>query len=157
MKYLTIFLLLAISAFARLGETPDEISARVGRNTLESKHYIPVQGKMVPLGRTLFFQKEEWGIQCDLIDQKCGRITYTKKGDWTEAQKQDLLVSNAQTAKWIEAKDSNKMIRKWNRSDGGFAEWKFTGEMIITSYSYVLAKNVLEKSLNLRSKELPGL
>jgi len=157
MKLLILFLVLISPVFARLGENQDELVARLGQVKLESKHYITAQGQISPLGPALFFEKDQWNIQCDLIDGRCAKITYTKPGEWTPEQISTLLQNNAQGLPWREPSDSNKMIRKWTRSDGGTAKWQFTGSMELISKTYLAAKARREGELKSKARQQPDL
>ena len=157
MKLAVLFLMLVAVAYARLGETRDELVARLGRVRTESHHSVIAQGAISPLGPALFFHKDQWHIQCDLAAGRCARITYTKKGEWTEAQFGTLLENNSQGKKWNEAQGSSRMIRKWRRNDGASAKWQFTGAMEIISPEYEKAKAAREAELAKKAKAKPDL
>jgi len=152
-----LFLALLAAAYARLGESREELVARLGRVRLESQHFITAQRQLSPLGPALFFEKDQWGIQCDMVDGRCARITYQKKGIWTPEQITMLLQNNAQNQKWSETRDSAKTIRKWVRSDSGTARWLFTGSMEFVSPAYLAAKARREAELKALAERKPDL
>lgn len=153
---LLLFILIA-PLYARLGENRAELTARLGSVRSESKHFVTAQGQIVPLGPALFFNKDQWHIQCDLVKERCAKITYSKKGEWTAEQISTLMQNNAQKQQWIEDKNSNEMIRQWTRSDGGKAKWLFTGSLEILSPEYIRAKAEWELALTTKAQEKPNL
>ena len=150
-------LLLATPLFARLGDTKAELVERLGPVRTTSKHFVTAQGKIIPLGPNHSFQKDGWMIECDLIDDRCARIRYYKKGEWTEQQLTVLLTNNAASGRWSETKASTKMIRDWVRSDRATATWKFTGVLEVTSPAYLTAKANLEAKAKSDATKLPSL
>jgi hypothetical protein len=151
------FLMLASCAFARLGEDRDQLVVRLGPVKQESKHFVVTQGRIEPLGPALFFQKDDWFIQCDLVGSNCARITYSRKGEWTAEQIATLLADNSQGQSWVETKDSNKMIRKWSRQDGGSAVWNFAGSLQLVSGSYLRAEAALIAKVKAEGDKKPDL
>jgi len=125
---------------ARLGENREELTERLGKTVATSKHVVAAQGKAITLGPTYIFKKDTWLIQCNMINERCAQINYSKPGDWTQEQIQTLLDNNTQGYRWVESKKSTKMIRKWTRSDKATAEWKFNGTMEMTSPIYEVVK-----------------
>jgi hypothetical protein len=157
MRHVLLFFALLTAAYGRLGENRAELVTRLGQVKLESKHFIAAQGQISPLGPALFFEKDQWGIQCDMVDGRCAKITYQKKGDWTPDQIATLLQNNAQAKNWTEGYDSNKMIRKWTRQDGATARWQFTGTMEFVSPAYMAAKARREAELKAAAEKRPNL
>lgn len=157
MRTVLLLFFLITPLYARLGENRAELTTRLGKVSSEAKHVVVTQGQIVPLGPTLFFNKDQWHIQCDLVKERCAKITYAKKGEWTAEQISTLMQNNAQKHQWIEDKDSNKMIRQWTRSDGGRAKWLFTGSLEILSPEYIRAKEEVELALKTKAQEKPNL
>jgi len=157
MKYLIAFLIFVSSVHARLGDGRNDLISRLGPVRSESKHFVVAQGQISPLGPALFFEKDQWSIQCNLVSDRCVKITYTKKGDWTPEQITTLLKNNSQESTWSEARDSTKMIRKWIRKDGGTAKWQFTGSMELVSPFYIAAKAHRESDLKSKAEKKPDL
>ena len=118
---------------------------------------MTAQGQIVPLGPALFFEKDQWSMQCDMVNGRCAKITYSKKGEWTAAQISTLIQNNAQGHAWTEARDSTKMIRKWARADSGTARWQFTGSMEFISSDYLRVKTEMESALKSKAQEKPRL
>ena len=150
-------LLLATPLFARLGDTKAELVERLGPVRTTSKHFVTAQGKIIPLGPNYSFQKDGWMIECDLIDDRCARIRYHKKGEWTEQQVTLLLSNNAESKPWSETKASTKMIREWLRSDRATATWKFTGVLEISSPVYLAAEARVQAQAKSDATKLPSL
>jgi hypothetical protein len=137
-----LFLVIAPSLWARLGETEAELVARFGQPHSRVSHSVFAQGKFIPLGPQLHFREGEWRITADLIDGRCLRIAYQKPGDWTEDQIRLVLNSNTQSSQWAETSKANiaKLQRAWRRKDGSVAEWdKLTG-FTLTWAAYETAK-----------------
>ena len=147
-----------IAAFARLGETEAEMTARFGQPTLRSKHTHVTQGKSWELGPVLFFKQDDWRIQADLVDGRCVAIHYSKSGDWTEDQIQLVVGSNSQGAKWTEITKPqlSKMKREWKRADGATAEWMRNG-MKLVSPAYQRAKDVVEAKAKAEASRKPKI
>lgn len=150
-------LILATPLFGRLGDTKAELIERLGPVRTTSKHFVTAQGKIIPLGPNYSFQKDGWMIECDLIDDRCARIRYHKKGEWTEQQLTLLLTNNAESGRWSETKASTKMIREWLRSDRSRATWKFTGVLEITSLAYLAAEANAQAQAKSDATKLPNL
>ncbi len=157
MRELILFVFSASLLFGRLGENRTELVERLGAVRLESRHSVIAQGEISPLGPSLFFEKDGWRVQCDLIEGRCARITYAKKGEWTPAQITTLLENNAQGARWREDADSNKMIRKWTRPHQAAAKWEFTGNLQLVAPAYLRAKEQREEELRRKATEQPKL
>ncbi|MBL9192561.1 MAG: hypothetical protein JNJ82_09390, partial [Opitutaceae bacterium] len=104
--YIVVIFFLATPLFGRLGDTKAELVERLGPVRTTSKHFVIAQGKIIPLGPNYSFQKDGWMIECDLIDDRCARLRYYKKGDWTEEQLTVLLSNNAGAGRWSEKKTS---------------------------------------------------
>ena len=64
------FLLLALVScgYARLGENRAALVGRLGPVRLEAKHFFIAQGQSTALVPALFFEKDQWAIQCDRPD-----------------------------------------------------------------------------------------
>ncbi len=150
-------LLLATPLFGRLGDTKAELVERLGPVRTTSTHFVTAQGKIIPLGPNHSFQKDGWMIECDLIDDRCARIRYHKKGEWTKQQLALLLTNNAESGRWSETKGSTKMIREWLRSDKARATWKFTGVLEITSPAYLAAGAKVQTQAKSDATKLPSL
>ena len=89
--------------------------------------------------------RKDWSIGCDLIDGRCARIGYSKRGEWTEAHILTVLNANAQGAKWTENSGNpsvGKMVRNWKRDDSAEAEWSFVNGMSVTTPAYNRAKAI---------------
>lgn len=157
MKYWFVYLASVSCIYARLGDDRDALVSRLGPVRLESKHSLIAQGQISELGPALFFEKDLWQIQCDMVDGHCVHVTYSKKGDWTAEQIKTLLQNNAQSSMWSEARDSTKMVRKWQRKDGGTAKWQFTGSMEFISPAYLQAKVRREAELKSKAEKKPDL
>jgi hypothetical protein len=155
--YLVAILFLAAPLFGRLGDTKAELVERLGPVRTTSKHFVTAQGKIIPLGPNHSFQKDGWMIECDMIDDRCARIRYHKKGELTEKQLTLLLTKNAGSGRWSETKASTKMIREWLRSDRATATWKFTGVLEISSPVYLAAEARVQAQAKSDATKLPSL
>ena len=161
MKSLLIlsFTLLTSSAFARLGETEAEMIARFGKPLSRGEHTIIAQGRSCVVGPSMQFRQDDWQIGTDLVDGRCVRIAYAKRGDWTEEQIQLVLGSNSQGAKWSETSKPNtkKYTRSWKRSDGASAEWSAAGTIRMVAPAYDRAKQVVEAKAKAEASRKPRI
>lgn len=134
------------TAQARLGETEQEMVDRFGKPMQRGEHTVIAQGKSWVLGPTVHFRQEDWQISADLVDGRCVRIAYSKRGDWTEEQVQLVLGSNSQGIKWTETSKPNtkKIERSWRRNDGALAGWSTLGSIRMVVPAYDRAKQVVE-------------
>jgi hypothetical protein len=155
---LALLISLPLHAVARLGETETELVKRFGPPTGTSKHSIIAQGKMIALGPTMDFRQDDWSIQCDLIDSRCVRINYHKRGEWSEDQIQLVLNSNGQGATWTETSKSSmkKLHRAWRRADGSTATWQM-GSMSLVWDAYNKAKARAEERAKNEAKQKPKI
>jgi hypothetical protein len=150
------FLGASLLAHARLGETEAEMIARFGQPALRGKHSTIAQGKSWDLGPSFYFKQDDWQIHCDLVDGRCVRIRYGKKGDWTDEQFQLVLAYNSQGTKWTEnSKPGSKSVRSWKRSDGATADWIKGGNMKMTVPAYDRAKEVVEAKAKAEASKKP--
>jgi hypothetical protein len=155
--FLTIIvLLLPLSAHARLGETERELIARFGQPDSRSNEYVSAQGRMFALCPILVFRKDDWQITCDLIDDRCARISYYKRGDWTEDQFLTVLTVNAQGAKWTEVAN-RPLVREWKREDGAIAHWQAGQSFFITTPAFERAKQAAVARENAAVRQIPKL
>jgi hypothetical protein len=145
--------------FARLGETEAELIQRFGKPGSQSQHFVFTQGKMQAFGPALFFRQDDWSIQCDLVDGRCMRISYSKPGDWSGDQIMLVLSSNAQGAKWTEnSKPSIASIKRtWLRVDGSTATWQKGAGMSLVWDAYNTAKAKFEEREKVASKKKPKI
>lgn len=155
---LLAFLAIATLAQARLGDTEAELIQRFGEPKLRSKHHVLTQGKSWVLGPALFFKQSDWSIQCDLVEGRCMRISYSKPGDWSEEQVQLVLSSNSQGVRWNEGPEPSiaKLKRTWKRNDGSTAVWTRSG-MSLTWIAYEKAKAAVEERAKGEAKKMPRI
>jgi hypothetical protein len=154
-----ITLLLPLTARARLGETEPELIARFGRPVGRSKTFAFAQGHTIPLGPEIVFQQDDWTITCDLIDERCARIGYHKRGDWTDNQILTVLTANAQGAKWSDiTKPANRYyVREWKREDGAIAHWQRGLSMTITTPAFERAEMLAKEKAKVKASQIPNL
>ncbi len=161
---LRLVIVLLISAcgltlHARLGETEAELIQRFGKPTLTGKDTIIAQGQIIPLGVSHTFKQDDWLIMVTVIDDRCAKIKYYHRGEWTEEQFQTVLTANAQGAKWkdISTPASSKMIRKWQREDRGSALWQSTEGIVLQNPAYDRAKAELEAKAKSKARQIPKI
>ncbi len=154
-----IALLLPLSAWARLGETESGLTARFGQPTGRSRTVTSVQGKTIELGPSLLFRQDDWSIICDLIDGRCARISYSKRGEWTDDQIQAVLTANAQGAKWTDVSNAHlrNLSRDWKREDGATAHWQQGLSLSITTPAFERAKRIAEAKAKADASRVPRL
>jgi len=158
--FLTITaLLLPIAAQARLGDTESELVARFGQPVARSKALITTQGRTIELGPELSFRQDDWFIISDLIDGRCARISYSKRGEWTDEQILTVLTVNAQGAKWADVSNPHlrNLSRDWKRDDGATAHWQQNMSLSITTPAYERAKQTAEAKAKAEASKMPRL
>lgn len=156
MRYLIILLALCSVASARLGETREELVARYGAVRQETNHATIIQGRTQIMGPSFQFSKDEWLVRCDMIDGRCVRISYARKGGWSQEQIEATLNENSQGIVWMEGVKLGKRSREWDRADGVKAHWESSGSrMDFTSPEYVKAQRKLEMELKQKAQEKP--
>lgn len=158
--YLTLItLVLPVSVRARLDETERELIARFGSPITRSKTVTTLQGRTYQLGPRLAFRQNDWFIDCDLIDGRCARISYSKVGNWTDDQILTVLTINAQGAKWTDVSNSHlrNLSRDWKREDGATAHWQQGISLSITTPSFERAKQIAEAKAKAESGQIPKL
>lgn len=163
MRYSLLLILalavLPILAFGRLGETGPELIARFGQPVSTGNEIIITQGKFVTFGSKMTFRQGDWTIDCVLIEGRCARVVYFKKGEWTEDQFRTVLTSNSQGERWTDI--SNEMIKKlkreWRRSDGASAIWTMGAAMTATHPAYERAKQRAEAKAKAEASQIPKI
>lgn len=153
-----MLVLLPCCVQARLGETAEQLTARFGKPQMHYVEHVFAQGKMLDFCLVLEFRQDDWAITCNMVNGKCVKIQYSKKGDWTEEQIQTVLESNKQQDVWKEvSKPSLKKIkREWSRSDSATAVWS-TSSITIVTPAYDLAKKQLQDKAKEQSKAMPKI
>lgn len=152
--------LLATEASARLGDSEAELLKRFGDPIRRSGHMISAQGKSYEMGRRFIFKQDDWTITCIVVDGRCMKIQYGKRGDWTEEQFQLVLSANSQGTAWTETSKASvaKMLRSWKRSDGSIAQWsKPEGSIELTWSAYDRAKAAVETRAKAESSKKPKI
>jgi len=151
-----VVLLLPLSAHARLGETERELIARFGQPDSRSNEYVSAQGNTFAFCPKLTFRQDDWYINCDMVDGRCVRIAYYKRGDWTEDQFLTVLTVNAQGARWTEV-ERRQFVREWKREDGTIAHWQAGQSFFITTPAFERAKQAAVAKENAAVRQIPKL
>jgi hypothetical protein len=151
-------LLLPAIAFARLGETEEQLIARFGQPGLRAKEMIFAQGKNREFGVKLGFRQDDWTIECAIIDGRSSRESYQKRGEWTDDHMRTVLNANGQGSKWTEISkpDVRKYLREWRREDGGTAVWRTTG-MTVEHPAYARARGLAEAKAKAEAGKIPKI
>ena len=132
---LALFLAASYAAFARLGETERELIKRFGQPISRSNVTMFAQSKIWVLGSGLLFEQDVWKISCTVIDERCVAVSYSKRGEWTDAQIDTVLAANAQGVQWTEIMNGLRQYsRSWRRTDGTMAKWSPNGLWMETPY-----------------------
>lgn len=126
---------------------------------MHAQHNIISQGKIIPLGPQLHFREGDWRITCDMINGRCMRINYAKRGDWTEEQYQTILSANSQASPWTDTstKSISKLQRTWRRADGSAAKWAAGIGMTLTWDAYRKAKAKAEDRARVEASRKPKI
>lgn len=154
-----VILVLPAVCFGRLGDSESELVSRFGAPDSKGNEITLTQGKIVVFGSKLSFRQEDWTIECAVIEDRCAREIYSKKGDWTEDQFATVLSSNAQGESWTEvSKEMTKyLIREWRRGDGGTAVWHLGGGMVVANPAYDRAKSKAEGKAKAEASQIPKI
>jgi hypothetical protein len=152
-------LLLPASAFARLGETEEQLIARFGQPGFRAKEQIFAQGKNREFGVKLGFRQDDWTIECAIIQGRSSRESYHKSGEWTEDHFRTVLNANGQGAKWtdISKPEVRKLLREWRREDGGTAVWHMGVGMTVEHPAYARARDLAEAKAKAEAGKIPKI
>jgi hypothetical protein len=154
------WLLAPIVAFAHLGDSEQQLTARFGQPLSRGHDITLAQGKVVSFGSKLSFQQGDWTITCIEIDGRCARVFYTKTGEWVEDQLRAVLTSNAQGKRWTDnSKEMVKqLMRDWRRSDGAVAYWRMVDRtMVVTDPAYDRAVQDIQAKAKADASQIPNL
>jgi len=153
------FILFPVCMFGRLGETEQELAARLGPPVSTAKEIIMVQGKGIEFGSELTFRQGDWAIECVIIDGRCAKEVYGKAGDWTEVQIVSVLNSNAQGGRWTDLSPelTKRVSRKWHRGDGAIAIWHLGSGMTLTDPAYERARRNAEANAKAEASRIPNI
>ena len=162
---------LATSAWARLGETPEQMQARLGPPAPYPRpDGVLANGKVYPLGQIFKYSKEGWSVECVMINGTCAKITYVKttpRATLTDDDINTILSNEAQGSKWAQTVDSSAVVqnllfpsfkvRQWKRGDGATAQTSITTFTLISPeyQKAVDAANALAKADS--EKKIPDL
>jgi hypothetical protein len=141
--YLITCVIFAAIANARLGESAPQLTERFGPHARTLPDKIITQGRIVEIGEIFYFRDGDWSISATIIDGRCAKISYTKKGEWTDTQITQTLNANSQGAPWSMTSDASihKSLREWKRNDGGKAKWTASGLTLFNpAYDRAIAK-----------------
>jgi hypothetical protein len=168
---LLFLLVVEASAWARLGETPEQMQARLGPpSPYPREDHVLANGKAYPLGQILNYGKEGWSVECVMINGTCAKITYVKTtpgATLTDDDINTILKNEAQGSQWTQAVNSTTIIdsiilptfkvRLWKRADGATAQTVATGFTLISPeyQKAVDAANALAKAD--ADKKIPNL
>jgi hypothetical protein len=104
----------------------------------------------------LIFKNDLWNISAVLVAGRCEKITYTKPGEWSEAQFSALLTSNAGKYAWREVRSPlPKAKRDWKRDDGADAAWIISGGFKVISPAYNATIEKIKKAAKSEATKAP--
>jgi hypothetical protein len=129
---LFLLVFMTSTAFARLGETPDQLQARFGPPSLYKPNaQVNSQGHVYVFGQILNFSSQGWSISCTIVNGVCAQINYSKTGDFTNEQLATILTNEAQGHKWAAVTSYKTLVdsflmpqfhvMEWKRDDGAYA------------------------------------
>lgn len=122
----------ATTAFAQVGETEKELTARYGAVVSRQPARKSAQGKMSIYGERLIFKTDDWNVTAVIIGGRCEELTYLKDGTWSEVQFQFLLELNGGRKQWTEQKTRNPdNHREWLRRDKTTGSWSVFGGFVV--------------------------
>jgi hypothetical protein len=159
---------LGSTAWARLGETLEQLQARLGPPAQnQGIARVLVNGKWYPFGQILDFSKGGWSIECEMVNGVCRKIRYIKNAPFTDDDITSILNNEAQGSKWTQSVSTTTLIdglfmpqmkvREWKRADGAFAriiDKSFT----LTALEYARAADAATAQGNAETqKKMPNL
>lgn len=154
-----LLLVLPTLAFARLGETEPQLTARFGAPISRSAEITTGQGKILEFGTKFTYRQDDWAIDCVIVDGRSVKESYRKSGEWTDVQVIAVINGNSQGAKWTEqTKESiRKLAREWRRSDGAEASWNMGLGITVTHPAYKKAKDLVEAKAKAAAGKMPKI
>jgi hypothetical protein len=104
----------------------------------------------------LHFSSEDWNIDALVINGKCEEVTYSKKGQWTEAQYKHLLEINGGRSQWEEQKPKTQFSpRQWKRRDKVMATISGGLSLEIKTPLVEQTRDAIEKAAKEEASKLP--
>lgn len=102
-----LFLDIAASAHANLGDTESDIYAKYGK-------VVAAPTSVTNKDITLYFHYKDYTVSATLINGQCHRETFTKKDNhpFTDKEIQGFLDANALGSKWVMMND-NDSVKIW--------------------------------------------
>lgn len=147
--------LLAVTAFARVGETEEQLAHRYGAVTSRQPARKSSQGRINTYGEYLNFRSDDWTVRALLINGLCEEINYSKLGEWTDIQFRHLLEINGGRSNWAEVPGRHpKLRREWRRHDKTTARWGIGGFEVQTPV-VEQARAAVEKAAKEDASKLP--
>ena len=135
---LVLFLIAILtgSAWARLGETEDQLVARYGQELIKNK--LQLRGSPVTIDAIQFI-KGGFGVQVSLFNGISAEEEIHKPHNEPilDEEVKILLDANAQGHVWTEDTAKTDIPRKWHRDDGA------TAELYLESFD-VKSKNLID-------------
>jgi len=105
----SLLLFAATSAYCRIGETLEQLTARFGGEGKKNTGHVRMAGH-----DQWYFEKDGIGVNCVMSDDKCVMEVFHRIGsDITDLDIKDILKSEADGHGW----GFDKRTKRWTRSD----------------------------------------
>ncbi len=166
---LLLSLAMTIFAWARLGETPEQLEARLGPAAqIKRVDQVYANGRTYPVGQIWNFGKDGWSVECVFVNGKCAKITYVKPSSpLTDEDINTILNNEAQGSKWAESVSTTTVIdsifapmakvREWKRADGADARIIYNS-FTLTAPEYQRAVDAANQQAKAEAaKKMPNL
>lgn len=148
-----IFLLSCVSAFARYGETLEELEKRFGKGSKQPSVYLKPPAEVV-----YEFKMNDINVRAYMVGGKCEKIMYINSGmkKFTEDEIQKLLELNRQEfhwiktdkPKWFDNKTKYMPIQSWYRDCMKLVAYNHDNKTIT-----IMSQNYIQKEMEIEKKE----
>ena len=148
-----IFLLSCVSAYARYGETLEELEKRFGKGSKQSDIYLKPPAEVV-----YNFKMNDISVTAYIVGGKCEKITYSTSGmkKFTEDEIQKFLELNRQEHNWIRTDKPKRFdnktkyipIQSWYRDCMKVVAYNHDNKTIS-----IMSKEYIQKEMDIEKKE----
>ena len=147
-----IFLISCVSAYARYGETLEELEKRFGKGSKQSYLYLKPPAEVV-----YNFKMNNIYVSAYMVDGKCDKIVYSSTGgkEFTEDEILNFLALNGQGHSWIRTDKPKRFDNK--TTDIPNRSW-YRDCMKVVAYNYhnrditIISLDYIQKEMDSEKK-----